>query len=190
MHKDRCNLLKQKPRTLWFTGLSASGKSTLAYALERKLVDMGHACYVLDGDNIRHGLNKNLGFSDQDRQENIRRVAEVAKLMNDAGLIVLTSFISPSQKDRELAQHIIGKDNFFEIYMNTPVNICEKRDPKGMYKKARSGEIKNFTGVSANYDIPTSPFILLDTSTLTVSEAVERLLSSMAIVDSKEFMYE
>ena len=185
-HKDRCELLKQYPKTLWFTGLSASGKSTLAYAAERALLDKGYVCYVLDGDNVRHGLNSNLGFSDLDREENIRRVAEVAKLMNDAGLIVLTSFISPSHKDRELAKSIIGKDKFFEIHMSTPINICEKRDPKGMYKKARSGEIKNFTGISANYDIPTSPFLRLDISNLNVSDAVERLISSLDIVDPKD----
>lgn len=180
-HEDRCNFFKQQSITLWFTGLSASGKSTLAYALERKLVDMGYACYVLDGDNIRHGLNKNLGFSDQDRQENIRRVAEVAKLMNDAGLIVLTSFISPSHKDRELARHIVGKEHFFEIYMSAPIDVCEKRDPKGLYKKARAGEIKNFTGVCAGYDVPISPFMEIDTSTSTISESVERILSSIVI---------
>lgn len=185
-HEDRCRLLKQQPKTLWFTGLSASGKSTLAYALERRLVDMGLACYVLDGDNIRHGLNKNLGFSDQDRTENIRRVAEVSKLMNDAGLIVITSFISPSQNDRDFAKGIIGKDSFIEVYISTPIETCEKRDPKGMYKKARSGEIKDFTGVGGVYEVPASPFIVIDTSLSTISECLEKLISSMNINNLRE----
>ena len=178
-HKDRCQLLNQKTKTLWFTGLSASGKSTIAYALERRLIDLGKPCYVLDGDNIRQGLNSNLGFSDPDRRENIRRAAEVSKLMNDAGLIVIASFISPNSKDRICAQNIIGRANFFEIYMSAPVDICEKRDPKGVYKKARSGEIKNFTGVSANYDIPTSPFITIDTSKSNISDSVDILILSL-----------
>ena len=178
-HKDRCQLLKQKTKTLWFTGLSASGKSTIAYALERRLIDLGKPCYVLDGDNIRQGLNSNLGFSDPDRSENIRRVAEVSKLMNDAGLVVIASFISPSSKDRILAQNIIGRANFFEIYMSAPVDICEKRDPKGVYKKARSGEIKNFTGVTANYDVPNSPFITIDTSVSNISDSVDTLILSL-----------
>jgi len=179
-HEERCNLLRQQANTLWFTGLSAAGKSTLAYALERRLIDMGCACYVLDGDNIRHGLNKDLGFSHQHRAENIRRVAEVAKLMNDAGLVVITSFISPNRNDRDFAKEIIGKDRFIEIHVSTPIETCEARDPKGMYKKARKGEIKEFTGVSAVYEAPVSPFMVIDASINSVSECVDQMLLRMA----------
>jgi adenylyl-sulfate kinase len=129
--EDRRHLLGQRPLTVWLTGLSASGKSTLAFALERRVVDIGHACYVLDGDNIRHGLNKDLGFSHQDRTENIRRIAEVARLMNNAGLIVITAFISPYRDDRQLARAIVGAENFAEVYVNTPIETCEARDPRG-----------------------------------------------------------
>jgi adenylyl-sulfate kinase len=177
--KDRSELLRQLPLTIWLTGLSASGKSTLAFALERHLVDIGHACYVLDGDNVRHGLNKNLGFSHQDRTENIRRIAEVARLMNDAGLIVITAFISPYRDDRELAKQIIGTENFVEIYVNTPIEACEARDPKNMYKRARAGEISGFTGVNAPYEPPVAPDMVIDTSTATPSECAEKLLAGL-----------
>jgi adenylyl-sulfate kinase len=149
---ERFALLRQKPLTIWLTGLSAAGKSTLAFALERALIQMGHPCYVLDGDNIRHGLNSNLGFEDADRSENIRRVAEVAKLMNDAGLIVITAFISPFREDRSNAKKIIGEDLFQEVFIDTDLATCEQRDPKGLYAKARKGELKNFTGISSPYD--------------------------------------
>jgi adenylyl-sulfate kinase len=168
--------LGQQPKTIWFTGLSASGKSTLAYALERRLIDIGRVCYVLDGDNIRHGLSKDLSFTDQHRSENIRRVAEVAKLMNDAGLIVISSFISPSRNDRALAKNIVGDDNFIEIYISTPIDFCEKRDPKGMYKKARLGEIEGFTGVGSIYEAPESPFMSIDTSVSSIDECLESLI--------------
>lgn len=167
--------LNQKAATLWFTGLSGSGKSTLANELEIRLTAMGKHTMLLDGDNIRMGLNRDLGFSDEDRTENIRRIAEVAKLMNDAGLIVLTSFISPFKKDRELARSIIGED-FVEIYVSTPLEECENRDVKGLYKKARNGEIPVFTGISSPYEAPEQPEIQIDTTDLTVEQAVTRLL--------------
>ena len=175
--EERSQLLRQQPLTIWLTGLSASGKSTLAFALERRLVQMGHACYVLDGDNVRHGLNNDLGFSHQDRTENIRRIAEVAHLMNDAGLIVITAFISPYREDRELAKRIIGTENFLEIYVNTPIEACEARDPKNMYKRARAGEISGFTGVNAPYEPPVAPDLTMDTSTASPSECAGSLFT-------------
>lgn len=174
---DRCKLLKQHPVTIWLTGLSASGKSTLAFALERELINLGRACYVLDGDNIRHGLNQNLGFSNEDRTENIRRIAEVAKLMNDAGLIVIAAFISPYSADREYALEIIGTEFFRLVHVSTSLSICESRDPKGLYKKAREGQVQDFTGVSARYDIPVLPNLVIDTATISMKEAVTKLLS-------------
>jgi len=177
--EDRCRLLGQRPLTVWFTGLSASGKSTLAFALERDLVDMGHACYVLDGDNVRHGLNRNLGFSHEDRTENIRRIAEVARLMNDAGLIVITAFISPYRDDRRLAQNIIGMERFIEIHVSTPIATCEARDPKGMYRRARAGQTPEFTGVSAPYEAPESPAMKIDTSIDSLPECVGKMLSGL-----------
>ncbi len=161
---DRQAILKQTPKTIWLTGLSASGKSTLAYSLEESLTKLGQLCYVLDGDNIRHGLNKNLSFSHEDRTENIRRIAEVAKLMNDAGLIVITAFISPYREDREMAKSIIGESFFKEVYVSTSIEVCETRDPKGLYKKARSGAIKDFTGVGSPYEVPLNPTLKIDTS--------------------------
>ncbi|MBU9889785.1 MAG: adenylyl-sulfate kinase, partial [Candidatus Omnitrophica bacterium] len=162
--KDRERLLKQCPATLWLTGLSGSGKSTLAYEVEKRLMAGGHLCYVLDGDNIRHGLNCDLGFSPQDRSENIRRVAEVARLFNEAGVIVITSFISPYREDREQARKIIGKDRFIEIFLDAPIEVCEKRDPKGLYAKARAGLIPDFTGVNAPYEAPEDPALRLMTA--------------------------
>lgn len=170
--------LGQKAATLWFTGLSGSGKSTLANALEIQLTAIGKHTMLLDGDNIRMGLNRDLGFSDEDRTENIRRIAEVAKLMNDAGLIVLTSFISPFKQDRELARSIIGED-FVEIYVNTPLEECERRDVKGLYKKARKGEIPVFTGISSPYEAPEQPEIQIDTSRCSVEEAVEQVMKAL-----------
>jgi adenylyl-sulfate kinase len=173
---DREALLGQKAVTLWLTGLSASGKSTLAFSLERALMNTGRACYVLDGDNIRHGLSQDLGFSDSDRTENIRRIAEVAKLMNDAGLIVITAFISPLRSDRKKASMIIGEDRYREIYISTSIAICESRDPKGLYEKARAGLVKDFTGVSAPYETPLNPDLVLDTENLSKEESVKILL--------------
>ena len=172
---DRELLLKQKPVTVWFTGLSGSGKSTLAFSLERRLIAMGKACYVLDGDNVRHGLNRDLGFSPKDRAENIRRIAEVAHLMNDAGLIVITAFISPFSGDREMARAIIGSGIFVEVHLDAGVEICEERDPKGLYKKARSGEIPGFTGVSSPYERPETPEMTLNTGLLSVEQCLKLL---------------
>lgn len=146
-----------KGKVIWFTGLSGSGKSTLANALEQKLHLDGFRTYILDGDNIRHGLNSDLGFSDVDRVENIRRIAEVSRLMMDAGLVVMTAFISPFQKERAMARELIGNENFCEVYVSTPLNICENRDTKGLYKRARSGQIQNMTGISSPYEPPTNP---------------------------------
>ena len=172
---DRAAVLNHQPATLWLTGLSASGKSTLAFALEHKLIGEGKAAYVMDGDNVRHGLNRDLGFSAEDRSENIRRIAEVAKLMNDAGLIVITAFISPFQADRAMARDIIGEKYFKEVYVSTPIAVCEQRDPKHLYERARKGEVADFTGISSPYEAPTAPALVIDTSILTQEEAVLRL---------------
>lgn len=169
---DRALLLGQRPLTVWLTGLSGAGKSTLAISLERVLVQAGRAVYVLDGDNVRHGLNSDLGFSPEDRQENIRRVSEVARLMNDAGLIVITAFISPYRDDRRMARQIIGNERFLEVYLNTPLAVCEARDPKGLYRRARQGEVPQFTGVNAPYEVPEAPELLLNTDHMPVDEAV------------------
>lgn len=164
--------MSKRPVTLWLTGLSGAGKSTLALALEKSLIKDGRACYVLDGDKIRLGLNQDLGFSVAHRSENIRRVAEVAKLMNEAGLIVIVALISPYKSDRERARKIIGADEFFEVYLSTPIRVCEQRDAKGLYKKARAGDVQEFTGISASYEVPRSPAVCIDTSTTSVSDAL------------------
>lgn len=171
----RAKALGQKPKTLWFTGLSGSGKSTLANELEKLLHLEGIHTMMLDGDNVRMGLNKNLGFTEEDRIENIRRIAEVSKLMNDAGLVVLTSFISPYRADRQRARQVIGNDDFIEIYVSTPLEVCEQRDVKGLYKKARNGEIPNFTGISSVYEIPQNPEITIDTSKMSLKESLTYL---------------
>ena len=173
--KDREQLLGQQASTLWLTGLSAAGKSTLAFALERTLVAQKRPCYVLDGDNLRHGLNSNLGFSPDDRHENIRRVAEVARLLNDAGLLVITAFISPFRADRALARSIIGAENFHEIFVSTSLATCEARDPKGFYAKARSGEMTQFTGISSPYETPENPALIIDTAQTSLDEALDQL---------------
>lgn len=174
--EDRERLLGQHALTIWLTGLSGAGKSTLSYALERELLKQGHACYVLDGDNVRHGLNKNLGFSAEDRSENIRRVAEVAHLMNDAGLIVITSFISPFRADRTMAKEIIGIDRFKEVHVSTPLAICEARDPKGLYKKARDGKLANFTGIDSPYEMPESADVSIDTNQDSLESSLQKLM--------------
>lgn len=173
---DRQALLKQKPLTIWLTGLSAAGKSTLAFALERVLIESGHPCYVLDGDNVRHGLNSNLGFSADDRSENIRRVAEVAKLMNDAGLIVITAFISPFRVDREKARAIIGDGVFQEVFVDAGLDACEGRDPKGLYKKARAGQIPEFTGISSPYEPPLKPELVIHSGLQCKSDSLAAML--------------
>jgi bifunctional enzyme CysN/CysC len=165
-----------KGQVLWLTGLSGSGKSTIANALEKELYAEGKKTYILDGDNVRHGLNKDLGFTDKDRVENIRRVAEVARLMCDAGLIVITAFISPFRSEREMARSLFKKDEFKEIYISTPLKIAEKRDPKGLYKKARKGQIPNFTGIDSPYEKPSQPEIEIDTSKLTITESVKKII--------------
>jgi adenylylsulfate kinase len=177
--EERQQLLNQQGCTLWFTGLSGSGKSTIAFTLEHALVQRGHLAYVLDGDNIRHGLNKNLGFSAADREENIRRIGEVAKLFADTGIIAMTSFISPYRKDRDnvRALHQAGNLRFLEIHVNTPLETCEKRDPKGLYKKARAGELKNFTGIDDPYEPPTKPELSLDATTVSPQQATVQLLT-------------
>lgn len=178
--KIRENQKEQKAKTLWFTGLSGSGKSTLANAVEKKLVALGKHTMLLDGDNVRHGLNKNLGFTEKDRIENIRRVAEVSKLMNDAGLITLTSFISPFLQDREEARKIVG-DDYIEIHVSTPLEVCEERDVKGLYKKARTGDIPNFTGINSPYEEPKNAEIVIDTSKVELDKAVEIIIGHLEI---------
>lgn len=173
---DKERLLGQRSVMVWFTGLSGSGKSTVAIALERALQERGLLCRVLDGDNIRSGINNNLGFSAEDRVENIRRIAEVCKLFIDTGVITIAAFISPTNDLREMASSIIGEDNFLEIYVNTPIEECERRDVKGLYAKARKGDIKDFTGISAPFEAPVHLALTLDTSVLTVEESVNKLL--------------
>ncbi|MCD6543502.1 MAG: adenylyl-sulfate kinase [Flavobacteriaceae bacterium] len=171
--ENRRSLNKQNSFLIWFTGLSGSGKSTIANALEYKLYQEGYKTYALDGDNIRKGINKDLTFSPENRTENIRRIAEVANLMVDAGLIVLAAFVSPYKKDRNNIENIVGKDNFVEIFVNTSLEECEKRDVKGLYKKARAGEIKDFTGVNAPYEAPETPTIEIITDDKTIEESVD-----------------
>jgi len=174
---DRENLLEQIGIVLWFTGLSASGKSTLSQAVETKLFKKGYLSYVLDGDNIRHGLNKNLGFSPEDREENIRRIGEVSKLFSDCGIITMTAFISPYRKDRDNVRQLFEKGEFIEVYLKIPIEIAEERDPKGLYKKARAGEIKEFTGIDAPYEEPENPEIIIETSELNIEESAQIILS-------------
>ena len=178
---DRQKLLKQRGATVWFTGLSASGKSTIAFTVEHALAERGHLAYALDGDNIRHGLNKNLGFSPEDREENIRRIGEVARLFADAGLLTFTSFISPYRADRDQARKIHEESGlpFIEVFVKASVEVCEKRDPKGLYTKARAGKIPEFTGISAPYEEPLKPELLLDTDELTPEQAAKMVLDYM-----------
>jgi bifunctional enzyme CysN/CysC len=176
---DRRALMGQKGVTIWLTGLSASGKSTIALQLEKQLVGRGNPCYVLDGDNVRHGLNRDLGFSMEDRQENIRRIAEVAALMNDAGVIVITAFISPYRQDRQSAREVIGDQAFIEAFVDAPIELCEQRDPKGLYKKARAGEIRQFTGISDVYEVPLNAEMTLPTASLSPVEAADRVIRDL-----------
>lgn len=173
---DKESLLKQRGCMVWFTGLSGSGKSTVAIALERELQKRGILCRILDGDNIRFGINSNLGFSEEDRIENIRRIAEIGKLFVDTGIVTIAAFISPNNMLREMASKIIGKDDFIEVFVSTPLEECERRDVKGLYAKARRGEIKNFTGISAPFEEPENPAISIDTSKLSVEQSVNILL--------------
>ena len=173
-HREK--LLDQRGALLWLTGLSGSGKSTIAFRVEHALIERGCVAYVLDGDNVRHGLNSNLGFSADDRAENIRRIGEVGKLFVDAGLITLSSFVSPYRADRDQVRALLAEDQFFEIYVNTPLEICEQRDPKGLYKRARAGEIPNFTGISDPYEEPQAPELELKTDTVTIDEAARQVI--------------
>ena len=173
----REELLKQKGCVIWFTGLSGSGKSTVANQVAGHLHQSGQITYVLDGDNIRHGLNKNLGFSPEDRQENIRRIGEVAKLFADAGLITTTAFISPYRQDRDAVRDIMSPDRFIEVFVDCPLEVCENRDPKGLYKKARAGELKGFTGIDAPYEAPQSPELVVNTNELDVAGCTEQVIA-------------
>ncbi|MDH5466403.1 MAG: adenylyl-sulfate kinase [Candidatus Aminicenantes bacterium] len=174
--QDRENILGQKGVVVWFTGLPSSGKSTIAHAVEEELYRRGHLCYVLDGDNIRHGLNKNLGFSPEDREENIRRIGEVARLFAQAGLIAMTAFISPYRKDRDKARQLLEDGEFIEVFVKVSLKEAEERDPKGLYKKARAGEIKEFTGISAPYEEPLNPELAIDTDQLDPAQSKDMVI--------------
>ena len=178
---DKEKLLGQKGVMLWFTGLSGSGKSTVAIALERELQKRVLLCRILDGDNIRSGINKGLGFTAEDRRENIRRIAEVAKLFVDTGIITIAAFISPSNELRRMASDIIGAEDFKEVYISTPLEVCEARDVKGLYAKARRGEIKNFTGISAPFEVPEHPALSIDTSKVSLEDSVKQILTFLGI---------
>lgn len=173
---SRAAIKQQIPRVIWLTGLSGAGKSAIANMLEKKLLSRERHSYLLDGDNLRHGLNKDLGFTAADRVENIRRVAETAKLMLDAGLIVITSFISPFRAEREMARKLFADGEFIEVFVDTSLEVCESRDPKGLYKKARAGELKNFTGIDSPYEVPVTPEIVLDTATLSIEAAADLII--------------
>lgn len=174
---DRAKTNHQRPFVIWFTGLSGSGKSTLAGHLETYLFEHGHRCYLLDGDNVRHGLNRDLGFDDAARVENIRRIGEVAKLMLDAGLIVISAFISPFRADRDMVRAMLAPDEFIELHLDVPMEVCEQRDPKGLYKKARTGQIRQFTGIDSPYEPPLNPELHIEGVRLTVEKEVEQVLA-------------
>ncbi len=178
---DRAEKKQQQPRCIWLTGLSGAGKSTIANALEVALTEQGKHTYLLDGDNVRHGLNKNLGMSDEDRAENIRRVSEVAKLMVDAGLIVVTAFISPFRADRDAARELFDDREFVEVFVHAPLEECEKRDPKGLYKKARAGEIKEFTGIDSPYEAPEKPEMVINTAENDIEACVREIMAQLSI---------
>ncbi len=180
LRADKENLLKQKGIAIWFTGLSGSGKTTIAIALEKQLHEKGLLTQILDGDNIRTGINNNLGFSDEDRIENIRRIAEVTKLFVNSGVVTICCFVSPTEEIRSNAKSIIGKDDFTEIFVNTPLEVCEKRDVKGLYAKARKGEIKDFTGINAPFEAPVNPAIIL-TDALSIEESVKKILDKIKL---------
>lgn len=174
--QQREDILQQKGVLIWFTGLPSSGKSTLAFTIEHALIERGRMAYVLDGDNIRHGLNKNLGFSAEDRAENIRRIGEVGKLFADAGVVTLSSFVSPYTSDRDQVRELMGDSDFIEVFVDTPLELCEERDPKGLYKKARAGEIPNFTGISDPYEAPENPEVVIKTAECTPQEAAAQII--------------
>lgn len=174
-YEQRCEVLKQKGMIVWFTGLSGAGKSTIAVEVERILNEQGHATYLLDGDNIRHGINQDLGFSDEDRNENIRRISEVAALFQDAGMITLVAFISPFEKMREFAKERVGKENFIEVYVKADLDTCRERDPKGLYKK----QISDFTGISSSYEEPQNPDLVLETKNADVNDCAQKVLEKI-----------
>ncbi|WP_232087530.1 adenylyl-sulfate kinase [Sulfurovum sp. ST-21] len=184
--EERAAIKDQKPCILWFTGLSGSGKSTIANAVESVLHKRGKHTYLLDGDNIRMGLNKGLGFSDEDRIENIRRIGEVAKLFVDAGMIVLTAFISPFRNERDMVRSLVEKGEFIEVFIDTPLEVCEQRDPKGLYKKARQGEIQNFTGIDSPYEAPLKPEIAIKNDKISVEEVVRQIIDHL---ETKGYLY-
>lgn len=175
----RAKIKQQRPAVLWFTGLSGAGKSTIAGALENQLAELGYHTYLLDGDNVRHGLCNDLGFSDQDRRENIRRIGELAKLMADAGLIVLSAFISPHRAERQLVRDLLPEGEFLEVYVNASLDVCEQRDPKGLYKKARAGQISNFTGIDSDYEAPLAPEVDLPAGELPIEALVEQCIRAL-----------
>ena len=175
----RAEMKSQKPVILWMTGLSGAGKSAIANAVEKRLASLNRHTFLLDGDNVRHGLNKDLGFTEADRIENIRRVGEVAKLMTDAGLIVITAFISPFRSEREMVRQMVEPGEFIEVYIDTPLHVAEERDVKGLYAKARSGELKNFTGIDSPYEPPEAPEIRIDTTAMSIEEAAEHIVHSI-----------
>ena len=168
--------LKQRGKVIWFTGLSGSGKTTIASLLEKRLFELNYFCQILDGDNVRSGINRNLRFTEEDRMENIRRIAEVSKLFMNCGIILICAFISPTNEMREMARQIIGEDDFLEVFIDTPLEICEQRDPKGLYKKARAGEIKNFTGISAPFETPVRPFLTVDNTKPEIDNTIREML--------------
>ena len=174
--EERAKLLNQKGATIWLTGLSGSGKSTIAVELEHALIENKHQAFILDGDNIRHGLNKNLGFSPEDRTENIRRIGEVAKLFTEANIITVAAFVSPYREDRDNVRKLLGDGEFIEIYVKCSLEVCEERDTKGLYKKARAGEVKDFTGISAPYEEPLNPELTIDSSKLSIEESTRTIL--------------
>ena len=175
----RHRIMNQKPKLIWFTGLSGSGKSTLAVQLEAALHAKGYKTYLLDGDNIRSGLNKDLSFTDEARVENIRRISEVCKLFLDAGVVLLSAFISPFQADRDQVKSIVGDENYFEVFVDAPLEVCEQRDVKGLYKKARAGEVKNFTGISSPYEKPSKPDVVISTDKMSVEESLNVLMTAI-----------
>ncbi|OHB48000.1 MAG: adenylyl-sulfate kinase [Planctomycetes bacterium GWF2_40_8] len=186
--EDRVKLLNQKGVTIWLTGLSGSGKSTIAVELEHALIENKYHAYILDGDNIRHGLNKNLGFSPEDRSENIRRIGEVAKLFTDANIITIAAFISPYRADRDAVRKLLKDGKFIEVYVKCSVEVCEERDTKGLYKKARAGEVKDFTGISAPYEEPHNPELTIDSSNLSVEESTRTIFNYL--VEKKYVMFD
>lgn len=178
--EERWRLLRQQPLTVWLTGLSGAGKSSIAGALERRLLEAGRPCYLLDGDILRAGINRDLGFGPEDRRENIRRSAEIARLINEAGIVAIAAFISPYRADRAMAREIVGPARFVEVYVDAPLAVCEARDPKGLYRRARRGEVRDFTGVSAPYEAPTAPDLALATDRRSLEECVEELFCLVA----------